>query len=242
MKRLFFLAILIMAASCARPSAPLVGVSCSRYSGHTILPETYTNAVAAAGGVPVVLATVNDPAAARSIMEKLDGLLLSGGEDVNPAWYGEEVLNSTVECDPVRDRSDSLLLAAALQAGKPVLAICRGSQLANVFLGGSLYQDIPTQLPENMGHGGTEHYVGLEPGSFLSRIYGTDSLMVNSFHHQCVKDLGRGVKVTARSSDGIVEAWEAPGITAVQFHPEKMLPDNSRWLPFFQAYISLINK
>ena len=114
--------------------------------------------------------------------------------------------------------------------------------LANVFLGGSLYQDIPTQLPENMGHGGTEHYVGLEPDSFLSRIYGTDSLKVNSFHHQCVKDLGRGVNVTARSADGIVEAWEAPGITAVQFHPEKMLPDDSLWLPFFQAYIDLLKR
>lgn len=241
MKRILLLTMLLIAASCARQQAPLVGVSCSRYHSTNLLPETYTNAIAAAGGVPVILATVDNPDAARSVMEKLDGLLLSGGEDVNPAWYGEEVLNSTVEFDSVRDRSDSLLLAAALQAGKPVLAICRGSQLANVFLGGTLYQDIPTQLPGSLEHSGDRlHTIGLEPGSFLARAYGADSLEVNSFHHQCVKDLGKGITVTARSEDGIVEAWEAPGITAVQFHPEKMLPDNPFWLAFFQAYIDLL--
>ena len=237
MKRLLIIALLVVACSCARVGAPLVGVSCSRSGNSAILPPTYTNALFRAGGVPVILPTVKTAEEAECLMGKLDGFILSGGEDVNPAWYGEEVLNSTVECDFVRDRSDSLLLAAALSAGKPVLAICRGSQLANVFLGGSLYQDIPSQLPGNVGHSGKTHAIGLEPDCFLARLYGPDSLKVNSFHHQCVKDLGTGVKVTARSSDGVVEAWEAPGITAVQFHPEKMLPTDDRWLILFQAWV-----
>jgi len=141
----------------------------------------------------------------------------------------------TVVFDSIRDTSDSLLLAAALDAGKPVLAICRGSQLANVFLGGTLYQDIPAQLPENVGHGGTRHTIDIEDDSFLSRLFGTAPLEVNSTHHQCVKDLGKGVTVTARAADGIVEAWEAPGIIAVQFHPEKMVAEGAEWLHFFRA-------
>ena len=241
MKRLFLLLTIMLAAACTQPSAPLVGITCSRNAAKNVSPNAYSNAVTKAGGVAVILPTVSTEAEASALMSRLDGLLLSGGVDVSPEWYGEEVLNETVKCDPVRDRSDSLLLAAALKARKPVLAICRGAQLANVFLGGTLYQDIPSQLPGNIGHGGgTSHLIGLEQESFLARTYGTDSLEVNSYHHQCVKDLGDGITVTARAADGIVEAWEAPGITAVQFHPEKMLANGGDWLPFFRAWIATI--
>lgn len=241
MKRLMLLAVLLAAVACTHSGAPLVGISCSRYSDNSYLPDTYPTAVSAAGGVAVIIPTVGTEAVAAALMARLDGLLLSGGDDVAPSWYGEEPLNATVQSDPVRDRSDSLLLAAALAAGKPVLAICRGSQLANVFLGGSLYQDIPAQLPENIGHGSAMHNIACEPGSLLARLYGCDSMTVNSFHHQCVKRLGEGVTVTARSADGIVEAWEAPGIIAVQFHPEKMFAaGDSTWLPLFRAYIDLL--
>ena len=240
MKRLLFLITLMFAAACSNPTTPLVGVSCSRYSDHVVLSNAYTDAVTAAGGVAVVLPTVSTKEEAQNVIKKLNGLLLTGGEDVNPAWYGEEVLNSTVVFDSIRDTSDSLLLAAALDAGKPVLAICRGSQLANVFLGGTLYQDIPAQLPENVGHGGTRHTIDIEDDSFLSRLSGTAPLEVNSTHHQCVKDLGKGVTVTARAADGIVEAWEAPGITAVQFHPEKLLSDDAVWVRFFRAWIEIL--
>ena len=172
-------------------------------------------------------------------MSKLDGLVLSGGEDVNPIWYGEGVWNETVECDLVRDRSDSLLSRAALASGKPVLAIYRGSQLMNVVLGGSLWQDLPSQRPGPVVHGGgATHPVSVAEGSFLSRIYGTDSLQVNSWHHQAVKDEAPGITVISRSEDGIVEAWETPQIWAVQFHPEKLLAEgDDNWLPLFRAFI-----
>jgi len=237
MKKLAVLFLAIIVLSCTK-QAPLVGVTCSRYSTTNLLPTTYTDAITRAGGIAVVLPTVDSPERAAQLLSRLDGILFSGGEDVSPQMYGEDVLNETVEVDTLRDRSDSLLARAALAAGKPILAICRGSQLMNVLLGGSLYQDIPTQIPGNVGHGATRHNIGLEQGSVLSRLYGTDSLNVNSYHHQCVKALGKGITVTARSADGIVEAWEAPGIWAVQFHPEKELAaGNDAWLPFFREWV-----
>ena len=216
------LAGMIAVFGCSHASMPVVGVSCSRSgSGSALLPTTYTDALRSAGAVPLV------PAHYLS------------GEDVNPAWYGESVWNETVEIDPVRDRSDSLLARAALACGKPVLAICRGSQLMNVILGGSLYQDLPSQFSGSVAHSGKTHKIAFEEGSVLAGLYGTDSLTVNSMHHQAVKDPAPGIRITARSADGIVEAWETPQIVAVQFHPEKMLAaGDSVWLPLFKAFVS----
>ena len=189
----------------------------------------------------MVIPTVSDEAQAAAVMESVEGIVFSGGEDVNPAWYGEEVWNETVEIDFVRDRSDSLLARAALACGKPVLAICRGSQLMNVILGGSLYQDLPTQHPGVVAHSGAGHKIGIEEGSVLARVYGLDSLTVNSFHHQAVKEPAPGIRVTARAADGIVVAWETPQIIAVQFHPEKMLAaGDSTWLPLFRAFVDCL--
>ena len=224
--------------SCSRNASVLVGISCSRSSsGGTVLPATYSDAVRKAGGVPFVIPTVSDAAQAEAVVAAVDGIVFSGGEDVNPAWYGEDVLNSTVEIDAARDRSDSLLVRAALASGKPVLAICRGSQLLNVLLGGSLYQDLPSQ--RGVTHSDVVHAIGVEKGSFLARIYGADSLTVNSMHHQAVKVAAPGITVVAHSADGVVEAWETPQIWAVQFHPEKMLAaGDSSWLALFNSFIA----
>ena len=236
--------IIALLCSCTPARRPLVGISCSRSrSGSTLLPTTYSNAVNMAGGVPVVIPTVSTPDEAEAAVAALDGILFSGGEDVNPSWYGEDVFNETVEIDFPRDRSDSLLARAAIASGKPVLAICRGSQLMNVILGGSLYQDLPSQCPGGVDHSGAEHKIGIEPGSLLARLYGLDSLTVNSFHHQAVKDIAPGITVTARSADGIVEAWEIPQVWAVQFHPEKMLAaGDDRWLPLFRAFVDRLKR
>lgn len=237
MRRPALLLLLLLAVACA-PKQPLIGISCSRYGSTTILPTTYTDAIAKAGGVPLIIPTIGSEEQAAAIMDKLDGILFSGGEDVGPDHYGEEVWNETVEVDTLRDGSDILLARAALDRKKPILAICRGSQLMNVVLGGSLYQDIPSQLPGSVRHGGSSHKIAAEPGSVLHGLYGGDSLTVNSYHHQCVKETGRGVTVTARSADGIVEAWEAPGIIAVQFHPEKSLDSgDAKWLPLFRLFV-----
>ena len=240
-----FLFLILLSVSCSRPRTPLIGVTCSRSeSGATLLNTTYTEAIARAGGIAVVLPTVSTAAQAEQLLGTLDGIVFSGGEDINPAWYGEEVWNETVEIDSVRDLSDSLLSRAALASGKPILAICRGAQLMNVMMGGSLYQDLPSQLGTDVTHGGgAVHMAGLSEGSLLRKLFATDSIRVNSYHHQAVKDLASGLTVTARAADGVVEAYETPRIWAFQFHPEKMLQEGrTEWLPLFEAYVEWCGK
>ena len=227
-------------AEAPTPRKPLIGISSSRSSsGSTLLATTYTEAVAKAGGVAVVLPTVALREEADDLLTSLDGIIFSGGEDVNPAWYGEDILNETVGIDAVRDHSDSLLARAALASGKPILGICRGEQLMNVMLGGSLYQDIPSQVPQHTGHGGgATNTITLEGESVLSRLYGPGPMEVNSYHHQAVKDPAPGIRITARSDDGVVEAYETPQVWAVQFHPEKLLQQgDAKWLMFFEAFV-----
>ena len=239
-RHLALLLLLALVGSCRGPEAPLVGISSSRSSsGGTLLASAYSEAVSRAGGVPVVIPAVKTREEADAILGRLDGIIFSGGEDIEPAWYGEEVLNGTVSIDPVRDHSDSLLARAALSCGKPVLGICRGEQLLNVIIGGSLYQDIPSQVEGSVRHGGgAEHLIRIEDGSLLGRLFGMDTLTVNSYHHQAVKEPAPGVKVTARSEDGIVEAYEAPGLWAVQFHPEKSLKaGDGKWIRLFEAFV-----
>ena len=241
---ILLLAVLLpLAACCGRRSAgerlPLVGLSCGRSeSGASTLSTTYTDAILRAGGVPLIFPTVADEAAARELVARVDGIVLTGGPDFDPALYGEEILNETVEIDAVRDRSDLLLARAALDSGKPVLAICRGGQLMNIVLGGTLYQDIPSQVTDPGTHGdGAVHAIGLEPGSTLHRLFGVDSLQVNSFHHQAVKDPAPGIRITARAADGLVEAYETDQVLAVQFHPEKMAQTDTAWLRVFRHFL-----
>ena len=239
---LLFLILMTSICSCSKQAAPLIGISCGRTStGAATLSTNYTDAIAKAGGIPVVLPIIDDPALAESILAKLDGIVFSGGPDLDPAEFGEEILNETVSIDAVRDRSDLLLARAALASGKPVLAICRGEQLMNVVLGGSLYQDIPTQVDTTVQHaGGAWHRIGVEKGSVLYELFGQDSLTVNSFHHQAVKKVAPGVRVTAYSPNGIVEAYEyGDRLIAFQFHPEGMARTDDTWLAPFRYFLKM---
>lgn len=237
----FFIVLLalVAAGACGRETkAPLVGITCSRSSSGTdMLSSHYTRSVSRAGGVPVVIPTVSTLEEAREVLSRVDGVIFSGGADIDPAWYGETIWNETVEIDPVRDHSDSLLAVEALRQGKPVLAICRGEQLLNVIMGGSLYQDIPTQVDAAHTHRGVRHKISVEEDSFLFRLFGPDSLQVNSRHHQAVKDLAPGVKVAGYSDDGLVEAYENDQVWAVQFHPESLAQEDDSWLALFTAFL-----
>lgn len=240
MKRivLLLLSLAVLLPSCRR--VPLIGISCGRSgAGAATLSANYTEAVARAGGIPVIFPTVADSALAASLVAKVDGIIFSGGPDLDPSHYGETVWNETVEVDTLRDASDLLLMRAAVSSGKPVLCICRGEQLMNVVLGGSLYQDLPTQLDTSVTHnGGALHRIGVEKGSVLYGLFGKDSLTVNSFHHQAVKNVAPDIRVTARSDDGIVEAYEyGDRIVAFQFHPEVMARDDEAWLAPFRYLV-----
>jgi len=171
--------------------------------------------------------------AARELGPQAAGLVLCGGIDVHPARYGEEILNETVEVYPERDELEWNLLAAAQAAQIPTWCVCRGVQLLNVFLGGSLWQDLPVQRPGGIEHSVPEpksaiaHTVEvLRPDTGLGELLSRETPEVNSRHHQAIKDLGQGLVPVARSEDGLLEAVELPGdwwVRGVQWHPENLI-------------------
>lgn len=213
---------------------PLIGVSASRTErGGLSLSSAYTDAVLKSGGLPVVIPVTTDPAALTAIVVRLDGLILTGGADVEPPYYNEEIHNETVYTDSIRDVYELTLARLASNRNIPILGICRGEQLLNVAFGGTLYQDLPSQTESNTLHkqdedgGVPTHSVGLFEGTVFKDIMkGADSLAVNTFHHQAVKDVAPGFRPVAYSSaDSIIEGIEAlPNrcILGVQWHPEAL--------------------
>lgn len=193
----------------------------------------YADAVQLAHGVPLVLPFSDRDAVIEAMLEAIDGLLISGGaSDIDPAEYGEERRPRCGPAIPERTDFERALLTRALERDLPVLGVCGGMQLVNVVLGGSLHQDLPTEVPQAGVHQQENdrrqpsHAVDVSPGSRLSRAVGEGRLMVNSTHHQAVRRLGEGVVVTARATDGVVEAFEVPKrhfVMGVQWHPEQLV-------------------
>ena len=184
-----------------------------------VLSRAYADAIAAAGGVPVVTAE-HCP---EELSKLCDGLVLSGGEDIEPELFGETILNDTVVLDTERSEFEIPLIRAFMAEGKPILAICRGSQILSCLLGGDLWQDLAEQ--KNLCHmdKNLRHEVDCAEGSLLHRLFG-GRFKVNSTHHQAVRTVAPGFWVTARSDEGIVEAFEHESlpIWATQFHPERL--------------------
>jgi putative glutamine amidotransferase len=185
---------------------------------------------------------------ARELGPQAAGLVLCGGIDVHPARYGEEILNETVEIYPERDELEWDLLAAAKAAHIPTWCVCRGFQVLNVFLGGSLWQDLPVQRPSEIEHSVPEpksaiaHTVEvLRPETGLGELLSRETPQVNSRHHQAIKDLGKGLIPVARSADGLLEAVELPGdwwVRGVQWHPENLIAlplQRALWNDFARA-------
>jgi putative glutamine amidotransferase len=198
------------------------------------IPLAYPQAVERAGGAPVLLPRSDNQDTIAAVVARIDGLLLTGGGDVVSLRYGDEPHPKTGGQDPVRDAAEILALQAALARGLPVLGICRGIQLLNVALGGTLVQDIPDQIPGACQHSAQPvgaaliHTVDIEPDSVLARVLGVTSTGVNSTHHQAVGRLAPGLRITARARDGVIEAVESADgrpILAVQWHPETICQD-----------------
>lgn len=204
-----------------------------------------TDAVRKAGGIPVIPSFL-EPEEARALLERADGLVLTGGEDIDPALYGQEKLAACGELNPERDRSDCCLLETALALDKPVLCICRGCQVGNVWFGGSLWQDLPSQCGGALKHSvyaehtrETAHPVEVLPDTPLAALLGSGELWVNSLHHQAIRELAPGLAPMAVSPDGLIEAWYRPGtpwLWGIQWHPE-MLENSIRGEKIFTAFL-----
>jgi putative glutamine amidotransferase len=217
-------------------SAPRIGVSgvVRHWDGNerTGVNAAYVRSVLAAGGVPVILSPVLGPSFAARAMDGVDGLLLSGGEDIHPALYGAELSPRCYPPSRERDLFELALFATARQRELPVLGICRGIQLVNVALGGTLYQDLPSERPSEIAHDpgsardARAHAVRLAAGSRAAQALGATELRVNSFHHQAVDRLAPELIATGWSEDGVIEAAEGPSegawLLSVQWHPEEM--------------------
>lgn len=226
--------------------APLIGVTplwdVARQSVW-MLPD-YLDGIKAAGGIPVVLPIEMSDKDAEQIVETFDGFLFTGGQDVSPLLYGMEDATGTIVSCPERDKEETLLLRKALEADKPILGICRGLQFINVFLGGTLWQDLPSQHPSAIVHrqgkpyGVPTHQVSIS--GELRSLLGKDILNVNTLHHQAVKDLGNGLTPMAVSPDGLIEAVQLQGkrfVWAVQWHPEYMFRTDRDSLAIFSCFV-----
>ena len=215
---------------------PLIAVTTTMWPGgvHNLprvqLNAAYITAVEAPGAAAVPLTPAQGEESIRRVLGVCHGLLLTGGEDVDPARYGQTRLAQVEEVNPERDEMELAAVHEAVRRGMPVLAICRGIQVLNVALGGTLYQDIPSQLGGDVLHeqqasvNDRWHAGRVEPGSGFERIFGNTRLFINSFHHQAVRDVAPGLTATVWAEDGIVEGVEGrehPWMYGVQWHPER---------------------
>ncbi|HEX2951178.1 MAG TPA: gamma-glutamyl-gamma-aminobutyrate hydrolase family protein [Armatimonadota bacterium] len=221
---------------------PIIVVTAGKknHTAHTTETSTiigcdidYLISVSLAGGAPAILPSVADHEAIRTVMTVADGLLLTGGGDIHAEIYGEELHPESTMHDPDRDNMEMEVARFALEMNMPILGICRGMQLLNVIFGGTLVQDIPSEIPGALQHSAEETEVVLHPitileGTLLADVMHTHTMMVNTWHHQAVKQLGNGLRVSARADDGVVEAIESAegkAVLAVQCHPEACMED-----------------
>jgi putative glutamine amidotransferase len=232
--------------------APLIGVSTSITVGanpeRAYVNSAYLHAVQQAGGVPVPLPPQLSAASLQRLGGGLHGLLLTGGGDVDPALFGETPHHTLYDVAPARDTLETAALTFALRRGLPVLAVCRGIQVLNVALGGSLYQDVGTDPGTQVPHSQKEprdqptHKVKVAPGSWLAETLVTDELEVNSMHHQAIKRLGHGLVAVAWAPDQVVEGAElddpARFVLGVQWHPEELVGHSEPARRLFAALVA----
>lgn len=221
-----------------KKTKPIIGLTTVYYeqpSKHHRLSSSYEQCVLEAGGLPIILPLV-EREDVGTLADAVDAVVLTGGADIPPQFYGEELTYEDMDMAPIAQIQFELLLIKELQIrNKPIFGVCLGHQLLNIVYGGSLYQDIPTEVTGTIRHNkgyrngkngpfaGQRHRVYVEPGSKLHRIVGAEKFDSMSYHHQAVHTTGPGVKVSARASDGIIEATEFPAdqlIFSVQWHPE----------------------
>ncbi len=214
---------------------------------NVILRAQYSEAILHCGGTPLLVPMKQKKDDLERIVRIADGFMFAGGCDISPEYYGEKVLNSSVECQPVRDELERDAYELILKTNKPVLGICRGIQAINVFHGGDLYQDLPSQYRSTIYHRQTRsslestHRVDIMKDTLLYDILHTESIMTNTHHHQAVRAVGEGLKLCGVCEDGVAEALYAPGhpfLLLVEWHPEftyKEFPSYDIFKAFIKA-------
>ncbi|MFY0546204.1 gamma-glutamyl-gamma-aminobutyrate hydrolase family protein [Brevibacillus sp. H7] len=232
---------------------PLIGVACTKmYFPNNNLDQFfyvgsgYVDGIARTGGTPLILPLMSiSDAPFRDIVESLDGIILTGGDDPAPHLYGEEPLQGLGQIEYERDLAELEVIRLARELKKPILGICRGMQIMNVAFGGTLIQDIPSQVPGAFQHAqkGSRQYgahkVQLQPG-MIAEALGRTEILVNTSHHQAVKDVAPGFKVTGTAADGVIEAIESlDGLyVGVQWHPERMWAHDDNMLKLAAAFVN----
>jgi putative glutamine amidotransferase len=216
----------------------------------TYTPQGFVNGVRQADAIPVVF-PISDPIDAKDYLSKVDGLLLAGGQDVSPLLFGEEPSLKLGATNPARDAFEIALVKEAIHQAKPIFAVCRGLQLVNVAYGGTLYQDVSDYPDLAVQHVQLTHFetgahtVDIEPDSTIGKIFG-NQYVVNTYHHQAIKELAEPFRAVAWSKDGLIEAFEAKSphqsIVAVQWHPELMIPYDLMMQRLFTDFVKRVIK
>lgn len=230
---------------------PLIGLTCqNEYSRNIKLNKinyTYIDAIKRAGGIPIILPVVKGSDSIDRYLNILQGIILTGGEDASPLLYGEEPIREVDTICFERDNMEIELIKKAYDKDIPIFGICRGIQMVNIALGGTLYQDIYKQIPHARGHisgfsiGGGYHTIEIVKDSIMYEIFKKERIQVNSQHHQSIKDLGENLKINALSLDGVIEGIESTNnklLLGVQFHPEAMIDQHGEILDIFTYFIS----
>ena len=218
---------------------PIIAILPSIDNGRMALSPNYLNALWDHGALGCVLEVTEDIEKITEYAEMFDGFLISGGVDIDPKYYGEEIKFDSVKTDCARDNFESVAIKEFYKTGKPILGICRGLQALNAFLGGTLYQHIDAHRQQEAGCVQT-HSVDVVGGSMLHNITGEDTLMVNTFHHQNIKDIAPTLQTDAVSDDGYIEAVHMHGhqfFLAVQWHPEIFRQSSVAMQKVFSAFV-----
>lgn len=215
---------------------------------YATVSSNYVHSIQKAGGTPLLLPMIGEQEVLQGYLQIIDGLLITGGDEgVNPQLYGENPVKELECICPERDDCETYLFTQALASELPVLGVCRGMQLMNVAAGGSLYQDIFTQIEDSLGHlpkqmpvDALYHKIELVKDSILAEVFGASELMVNSFHHQAVKVVAESFRASAISQDNIIEAIEHQEhcfAVGVQWHPEDLTTKHAHFLKLFKAFV-----
>lgn len=232
---------------------PVIGIPCQAdFRAGSNRPiygnnRTYVHAVESAGGLPILIPMLTDLRNLEDLLPRLDGILFSGGIDVQPSLYGEQERPEVDGVDPQLDAFEVAVANWALQEDIPILGVCRGMQLMNVILGGTLYQDISIQRSGSLEHRRRDmprtaltHEILVQEGSLMESVLGTRRLWVNSLHHQAVKKPGKGVRISGRAEDGVAELLEVPShrfLLGIQGHPEEIYGQVDACSNLFKAFV-----